>query len=776
MADLTLRVNSDFSKAQKAFEDLANSSEETRQKIEKYASTFNDKKINEYIDKQKLLTVSMTGTKGEVAALQTASNNYNKEIERLIKSGLNPEHEAIIRLRTEQQKLNDKIKEANDIKKAQTDLMKAAEKAALACYAAIAAGVAAVIAMTNETAKMGDKIAKTSRIVGMSAETFQELQYAAGQSGIKDLTPHLTKLNKTVADVRSGTGALTKHLQENDKQLLNQLQNVKSNEEAFNLLMGAIKNAPDEFTRAELATAAFGKAGQELVIMAENGTEGIEALRQEAAKYGVMSSEAAKQSELYMDAQARLQAALKGVQTELTSKLLPGLRNATNKVADFIAEFDNWERVITTAAYVLAGLTAGLTAFLVITKGAAAIQKMAIAFKALNAAIAANPIGAIAVVITTVLIPALIYLIKNWDNVKTYIQQGIARLEFGFKWFGSVIKEKLLVAFAAIKAAGASLIDFIYGNIIRGVGKMLEVMGRLPFVGEMFQKASNAVSGLGNAMGDMAAQARQAVGETIEAARQERQETEEALRAKLAATDEAARARRAELEANKQASAEEHEMSVNAAYGQMDLLQNSLDERLDAIQAFTDEKTELELLANEQIGNSIDEVMEKEKASLQQRLQAYSTFFGGMSSLFNELGKENRAFAILGRETARVEAGINSALAFTQALASAPPPLNYIAAAGVMAAGITKQIQIANTEIPSAETGGRFIVPNSTGVDSQIMRVNPGESIDVTPRGMTGQQESFNFNFVMDGGVLAEVINKKARAGELYTLQLAGNL
>jgi len=57
------------------------------------------------------------------------------------------------------------------------------------------------------------------------------------------------------------------------------------------------------------------------------------------------------------------------------------------------------------------------------------------------------------------------------------------------------------------------------------------------------------------------------------------------------------------------------------------------------------------------------------------------------------------------------------------------------------------------------------------------MRLNEGETVEVTPRGMAGQDGgSFNFNFIMDGQVFAEVINKKARAGELYTLQLAGNL
>ena len=133
---------------------------------------------------------------------------------------------------------------------------------------------------------------------------------------------------------------------------------------------------------------------------------------------------------------------------------------------------------------------------------------------------------------------------------------------------------------------------------------------------------------------------------------------------------------------------------------------------------------------------------------------------------------------------AAAEAGIHSYLAFTKALASGVPPYNYAAASGVLAAGLAQQIKIMSTPIPStpipsniqsAETGGRFIVPNSTGVDSALLRVNQGEAAEITPRGMTGRKESFNFNFMMDGRVFAEIINKLARSGEIHTLQLAGN-
>lgn len=562
MADLSLRIKADFDEASRQFKALADSSDSTRKKIEKYLEGFSSESVDKFIDRQRLAGAAVTAVKGDVAAMEAQSAAYGREIERLIKSGLDPESEAIQRLAREQQTLKEKVEAAKKAQEAHEAVMKNVEKAAKACAAAFVAGVAALGAMTQKTAEAGDQYAKTARLIGITAEELQELQYAAKMSGVENLEESLKKLNKSVADVKKGTGSLTAALKDSNPELLNQIKNAGNNERAFNLLMDAIGKAPDEFSRAELAQAAFGKSGQSMILMAQNGAEGLANLREEARKYGLISNEAAENSEKYIDAQTRLKKALDGVRNNLTENLLPSVTAVVNRAAEFIANIKDWDSIIRRAAIALGVITAALTGFLIASKVAAAIKMVTAAMQGLNAAMSANIIGAIAAIILTVVIPALIYLYKNWDMVKTYIDQGVARLEYAFKWFGSVIKEKLLVAFAAIKAAGATLVDFIYGNIIRGVGKMLEIMGKLPFVGEMFDKASAAVGRLGSAMGDMAAQARANVAETIKSAREEQQATEQVLKEKLAAVDAEAQARREAIAARKSEAEKEMEEDV----------------------------------------------------------------------------------------------------------------------------------------------------------------------------------------------------------------------
>jgi hypothetical protein len=1003
LADLTLRISSDFSEASKAFKELADSSEEVRNKIEKFSDSFKSENISKFIDKQKLLEISLKGSRGEVGAMTAAENNYKKEIEKLIRSGLDPESDAIQRLREEHDKLADKIKETNEVQKKQDDLMKNAEKAALGMFAAIGAGIATVGALTQKMAEAGDEYAKTSRIIGMTAETFQELEYAAKMSGIDNLDSSLQKLNKSVADVKSGTGTLTSYLKETDKQLLSQIENVKSNEDAFNLLMDAINKAPDEFSKAELAQAAFGKSGQQLILLANEGAEGITALREEARKYGIISNEAAADSEAYLDAQSRLKSALFGVRNELTAGLIPGLTNGINKIADFIAGIDDWESKLENITYILAGVTAGITAFLIVAKGSTIIHGLATAFKALTSAIAANPIGAIAVVITAVLIPALLYLYKNWDTVSTYLQQGIARLQFAFNWLASIIQEGLVVAFNTVKAAGVTLVDFIYGNIIRAVGNMLELMGKIPFVGDLFQAASEKVKSFGNAIGNLAEETRQSSRDAIQAAHEKQNATEAELKTTLATIDTEAKARRDSIEAQKKAnqelstrvettnndivedtkktqdeitetvdkstketekkiltlvdklrlipltesqqlseninqfssflkqrldlerldgeeriawlqeqaeqllsietiSAEEKKAAVIAINNQILEEQKKLNESLieklneippteqaiqterinqfssflkqrleaekldgedrisflneqaeqlmlmDSINA--DEKIALEIALNEKIleereklneslveklneiplteqaiqTQQIEQLMtflgerlnlenldgeerisylkdfskqmmtmenlnakekialekataaqiEKEEKKLKEtqdkilaeKLGAFSTYFKGIGDLAALASDKSVGLAILEKGVASAQALINSYLAFTEALSSVPYPFNIAAAAGVLASGIAAQVKILSTPIKSAETGGRFIVPNSVGSDNTLMRVNSGEEVDITPRGMSGKNTQ-NIIVQIEKQTIFDVINDGIRGGDI---------
>ncbi len=187
----------------------------------------------------------------------------------------------------------------------------------------------------NDFAKKGDEISKTARQIGLTAEALQELQFAAERQGIttEDFTKSLQKMNKNVGEARAGTGTLTTLLNKTNPALLEQLKLVDNSEQAFALLVKEIEKLPNQMEKAALANAAFGRSGKNMLILAEGGTEAIEALREEARKYGgILSDVAAKNAEEFVDSMTDLKASLWGVKIMIMEKLLPAIIPIIDKI------------------------------------------------------------------------------------------------------------------------------------------------------------------------------------------------------------------------------------------------------------------------------------------------------------------------------------------------------------------------------------------------------------------------------------------------------------
>ena len=975
MANLSLKIKADFDEASRQFKALATESDLASLNLKNFGKELAKDHADKFIDRQEMAAVAMKATGRETEGLNSQVSAYQREIERLIKAGLDPQDESIQRLQAEYISLRERQEEAKlaaeaeaaaakalveaekeraaaldksaketvelltassdqerqsiELRNRQRELKEEMERlirsgispqseevrrlqqeyerlgasvgqtergmemmatAAKASAAALAAVTAAAIASVQQTAVAGDRFAKASRQIGMTAETFQELEYAARQSGVSanSFQSSLQRLNRNIGDVRNGTGALTKMLGENNEALLNQLKNVNSNEQAFNLLMGAIKDAPNEFDRAALAYAAFGRAGQDMILMAKEGADGIAALREEARKFGIISNETAQASEEFMSAQDRLRAALGGVRNEMAAGMIPVITNVINKIADFISNIDNLKDRMMNIGIILAGVTTAISAFLVIGKLKGIIKGVAAAFKALTLAMKANPFGLIAVAVT-LLITALILLRRNWDYVQTFIDQGVAGLVFAFQTAGSAIRMAWTVAFNAIRIALVTVLDLVHGNLLRTLGRMLDAVGSLV---PAARTAANAINNIANSIGNLRAETEQNSREAIANANAERAAAQATHRERLDAINEEARARRAALRQREADNEAEHEAARAATMAAIEavekrefviseILAKSLRERLIALgqteaqmeayrqDAFTQfmrarlDAEELEGEARidflrgqgplilEQISKehqnrikaqaalnsalleqqellhvtldenerlAIEKRIENLTAQNQQVLEIINNFdaeylsaqsafatmilaeeqklsdariairreevsqmaglFGSMSSLIKAAGRESRGAAIAGRALSTAQATINSFLAATNALATVPFPANIAAAASVLATGLAKKIRIFSTPLPSAETGGRFVVPNTTSrVDGVGLRVNPGERVDITPSGQAGGADSV-IRIVINLGeqVLWDSMNKGMRAGELHEFAPAGNL
>ena len=587
MAAVNIKVNSDFATASKDLKQFGTVTDAVTKELKDFQNSFDPKRIDEFIDRNRRAAAAVKATDGSLKGAQQESRNLRKEIQTLIKSGIDPQDESIQKLTDRYQELEVEIeqgkaaqkkysaqmrqttKDQDDLNKQVEEFIDKAAKGAIMALqgiavAAVGAGTA-IVASTVDLAKYGDELAKTSAKIGVNVESLQELSFAAERSGLSSdaLGDIFAKLNKNVGDLQAGTGSLTTLLNKSNPVLAEQLKVAEDSEQAFNLLIKAIENAPTEFEKASLAQAAFGRSGQDIINFANQGSEEIQRLREEAQNYGVVSEETARKSEAFIDSQRNVEQALTGVRAEIAGQLLPSLTDIQNGFANFLTDGDRLKTILEVVGLALAGVTAGFITFLAITKGGAAISAVVTAFKLLNAAIAANPIGAIAVIIATVLVPAIILLIKNWDAVVIIFQTTIADIQQKFKFFASAITTAWTIAINGLKILFFKLSAVIVEKVLGGVSKFLDLASKIPFVGKLFEDAKNFVDNLGESYQQLAEDAEQQSIVAIEAAKNRNEAIQEETREAIQAIQQQKEERLAALKEQEDANAQAQEQIKN---------------------------------------------------------------------------------------------------------------------------------------------------------------------------------------------------------------------
>lgn len=709
MADISLKIKSDFAQAEKDFKSLNMTTQNVSKSMEKFRSEFKTGQIDKFIERNKLNASAIRATQGPLASVTAETKGLQREIETLIKRGLSPESAEIkklqgeyIRSRSELEKLNASKKKTNS--SFREGIVAIAKYAA--AYVSFRAVTGVVKNLTQGLAEQGDVLAKTSRQMGLTVEGLQELRFAADRSGVSagNFDKSMQKLNKAVGEARAGTGTLTTLLNKTNPVLLQQVQAAGSTEEAFSLLADELNRMPSAADRAALATAAFGRSGMGIITMAEGGSEAIAALREEARKYGdIISTETALKSEKFIDAQTNMKAALKGVAVEMGAPLLTPLTNAMQGFADWAATGDNLKNALLTIGYVLAGATSGIIAFTVATKGALVINTLTMAIKAMTVAMAANPLTAIAVLISAVLVPGIIWLAKNWDLAKfkimDFAQTGkIMLMEFG---------------------------KTIFDGVMKPINAMLNQLSKIPKVGDQFK-------GLQENLGKYSELNTRA----IEIEKQRQLQSRSAFEASQAQLD------------------KEVEMSEMR-------VQNAMDTGAKL------EEIENNIRANVE-GNA--KAMTKARIQFaQDALSTTSAMLTDLQTVFQNAGKESRGLAIALKAIAIAEAGINSYLAYTKALTAYLPPFNKIVAGITLAAGLAKQAAIASTPIPSAQTGlSNYRVPETRGTrnDGAAIMAQGGETVSVTPRGEDASQTT-DIRIQIEEETIFRVVQRGIRTGKI---------
>lgn len=756
MANFSLKLKADFDEAIADFKKLESVSADAAAKIQRFTEGFKTEQIDRFIAKNKLNATAIKATQGPLAALQAETKGLEREIQRLIKSGLSPEDEAVRRLQKDYAKLSTQLNSTTKSTSGFANILKGVLAANW-----IDRGIGLLISGFK-------KVMTSITNIEDATATFTPLM-----GGAERAAQLVEALNVAAADTPYQFQAIAGVAQ----QLLPVMnQDIERTIGTFQMLgdtAGGSAQKLETITRGFTKAMLKGKVDMESLNMIAEA--GVPIFQQMAESMGYNSNQ--------------MQEFFKKISsgTVSTEELIKAFKKMTGEGGIF------FEGMIT-ASRTMSGLWSTLkdNATILFSKIG---QEMLPGFKNLGRAfISASKDGgvllsagkSIGLVLGKVAeFIAIIVRMTNEIQMGNQIEDQAERATKAAHSTASEIRE-LENTMASVRAEGLST-SRSYGQMTtdlealsRGTGRQADMAHG--YLSQMKgwkrvidnsaaaqENISNQTNTLTRSMEENRREAYNLMGSILGignetnalAAQREAEHAAEAAAAaaETAAVRDGARAR----VAAHQYMMDQIVMSGYAQHQQrIEALQEFLQKRAEIEQ--TDGQTRLEWLqaqldqADQMTFKSAADRIAFEQAASQaiqaertknfhRAAQAGSQMLAGTASLFQSLlqimqnaGKSSYAMAVTLKTISAAEALVNSYLAFTQVLADKTiwPTWARIPIAGViLAAGIAKATAIATTPIPSGQTGLDYTVPDTPAMrnDRAPVMASAGENVQITPRG-----------------------------------------
>lgn len=196
----------------------------------------------------------------------------------------------------------------------------------------------AAVAATKKFADYSDQIADMAGRTGASVKFLSELGYAAKMSGseLSAIEPAIRNMQKGLA---SGTSNKILEKLGLDAKTLRQ----GSPETQFLAIADAISKLESPAMRTAMAMSIFGKSGTALLPLLNEGSAGIERMRQDARDLGIsLDNEAASKAGLFNDALDRIGFAMQGVANVIGNAVAPLLTWLAEAMIEQVAGLGKW--------------------------------------------------------------------------------------------------------------------------------------------------------------------------------------------------------------------------------------------------------------------------------------------------------------------------------------------------------------------------------------------------------------------------------------------------
>jgi|GEM_PF-5304670 len=187
-----------------------------------------------------------------------------------------------------------------------------------------------LVSMTVETVKAQDAMGKLAQATGLSVESISAYSYAAQISGsnTQALSVGVRALSKNILEAqRAGSEAslVFRSIGVSTKDAEGKL---RSTEQILADIADRFASYEEGPAKVDLATRLFGRSGNELIPLLNQGSAGMARLSEEARKAGiVLSSDMVAAAARVNDGLERLSARAEGVKNRIVAGLLPALED-----------------------------------------------------------------------------------------------------------------------------------------------------------------------------------------------------------------------------------------------------------------------------------------------------------------------------------------------------------------------------------------------------------------------------------------------------------------
>lgn len=804
MASIKLTVNTNFADASKDIKSLGKLTEAETKRMDKGLKNLSVEQLDKFERNLKRSTAAIKATKGPTAAMQAQQRALSAQIQRSIRAGIDPLDDSLAKLSKQYEDVTKEVEQATKAQKKSEDQAKRNEQVMTALKVAVVAfGIAAAKAFFDFSMEAAEAASDAEEIAGKYNVVFREL-IDGGEQMSTSLAKDFDLASSTAQKLLGDTGDLLT---------------------GFGLSTESAAAFADETNRLALDLASFTNAQGGATAVSKALTSAYANEREALKTYGIVINQAMVDTRLLENAQAGLTFesekeaiafATLSLATEQSKNAIGDYARTSESAANVSRRLEESQKALKEAfgAVVLEGLTpfrAELTEIIgnmamFITQHQAAkslLEDMedgaidsATSLTDLQNALAGlelqrNKYGTGYSKEVQREIDAVKDLIKEYNRNDAMLERINAMKELGTltaKELAEIEVARLKVQTDAatqlatmqeanltssqrqINALQEQINYWVQFRDVIGVQELInELVGdRNKLMEEQDELANNLTNKLDvlqNAEA-IAHNDRLVAYEEFLAARMEQEGIDSENRLEFLSTE---LARVLELET----------------------LSN--EERLAAIEAFDNARANSTEMANNRIIDNygvtyvtLEQLHDRYRARVSAIWKVISDIAmasadvtaNALNVIINALGQwggESKKAAALQKAlgiTSTIIATSSAMMNAYNALAGIPyvgPALGAAAAAAAGVAGAIQVAKIVNTPVPSAETGGRFTVPEASGAtrsDNVGMNVNAGETVTVSPRGESGAG-MITVNNYLDREVLWRVTQEGLDAGEV---------